>query len=63
MAKKDSGDGGDGVVDDINTPGEYVVIDKLTRLKAHTEVRRCLENVLEDKELERLINDDFYGPD
>ena len=37
------------------------IIEKVTGTKDNSEARRRLEKVLEDKALERLINDDFYN--
>ena len=60
MAKKDNGKGDGGLIDEVQTTDVSVIVEKLTRAKDNSEARRRLEVVLEDKALERLINDDFY---
>ena len=45
---------------DFETINISVIVEKLTRAKDSSEARRRLEVVLEDKALQRLINDDFY---
>ena len=60
MAKKDSVEDDNGVFDDIETPDDCEIIEKVISAKDNSEARRRLEKVLEDKALERLINGDFY---
>ena len=47
-------------VDDIDTFGDYDDIESEESIFDGFDVRRRLEQVLEDKALERLINGDFY---
>jgi hypothetical protein len=47
-------------VDDIDTFGYYEDIESEESIFDGFDARRRLEQVLEDKALERLINGDFY---
>jgi len=47
-------------VDDIDTFGDYEDIESEESIFDGFDARRRLEQVLEDKALERLINGDFY---
>ena len=60
MVKKSSVKDDSSTFDDIETSDNYEVIESITSKKDNYEVRRRLENVLEDKALERLLNSDFY---
>ena len=59
--KKDSVEDDNDAFDDIETRDDCEIIEKVTGTKDNSEARRRLEKVLEDKALERLINDDFYN--
>ena len=58
MAKKKKVN--DDNVDDIDTFGYYEDIESEESIFDGFDARRRLEQVLEDKALERLINGDFY---
>ena len=59
MARKNTADGDSDTFDFIETPDDCEDLESTTSVKDNTEARRRLEKILEDKALERLINDDF----
>ena len=63
MVNEDGVEDDDSTFDDIEIFDDREILGKITKVKHNSEARRRLENVLEDKVLERLINDDFYDQD
>lgn len=61
VAKKSSVDDED--LDDIDTYDDYEDIEGEENILDGIDARRRLENVLEDKALERMIYGDFYDSD
>jgi hypothetical protein len=59
VARKNTGDDDSDPFDFIETSDDCEDVECATSVKDNTEARRRLEKILEDKALERLINDDF----
>lgn len=61
MSKNNSTDEDEGdAFDEIEIDGDYEDIDTGVSVAAAFDARRRLEQLLEEKALERLINGDFY---
>jgi len=50
-------------LDDTNINGDSEIIENDERMPVDNDARRRLENILEDRALERLVNGDFYDYD